>query len=51
MFINTVIAQPPPPSAPVPPVVPIDGLLDVFIIATVFFGIYMIYKNKKIKPL
>jgi hypothetical protein len=37
--------QPPPP--PGPPVVPIDGSLTVFIVVTVFFGLYMIYKNIK----
>jgi hypothetical protein len=51
VFANLANAQdlppPPPPPPPGPPVVPIDGSLTVFIVVTVFFGLYMIYKNIK----
>jgi hypothetical protein len=48
MFINTVTAQPEPPppeELPDPPVVPIDGLLTVFIVVAVVFGIYIIHRK------
>ncbi|MCL6460888.1 MAG: hypothetical protein I4O51_03355 [Flavobacterium micromati] len=49
VFANLANAQDGPPEPPgiETPVVPIDGLLTVFIIVAVVFGIYMIYRNIK----
>jgi hypothetical protein len=48
-FVYNAKAQdefpPPPPGNTLPPV-PIDNYLLLFVVVSVFFGMYLIYKNK-----
>lgn len=45
-FVYSAKADPPPPPGNTLPPVPIDNYLLLFVVVSLFFGIYIIYENK-----
>jgi hypothetical protein len=42
-FVNSVVAQPPPPSDQVPESLPIDGSLPFFAVGALIYGLYVVH--------